>query len=354
MLALNKISVEEYNNYFVNKEHITINELPSWYDANKYNYDIIGIYNDSELVGVTLVKLNKGSARALVMVNYDNINEIKDAIKNYYQDIVYFRIMCSIGIDVSDLKKIDSVTYQKLYLTDNINEQYKLMNDNATRNIKSTINNGVGVEKIGFDDISRIEKIIATDEGRVLNKDKIMDIINYYQYNAVMYVSYIEKQDILKVIKLKINQVQKEIDEINKLIVNNSSVELGDKKDIAVKRLVKYQDSLKRASNFEDKVDIGFLIAIYGDDEVYEIELGIDDAYKEFSPVYAIYNTLINEAIDSKYKAIIFNEYKGVISNSGIFTVRKNLGSKIVKCLGMYDIPIKKLQYKLVNKDSGD
>ena len=358
MLVLNKISVEEYNNYYANREYITINEVPSWFDANKINYECIGIYDDSELVGVSLVRFYKKYAKSLVTCSLKDINEIKDALKKHYNNLIYFRIICSINIDKKDIVKINNVTYQKLYLDKSIDLQYNMMNSNAIRNIKNATNNGVSVDKIGLDDISRVEKIMSTDNGRLFDKSKISNIIDYYGYNAVIYVAYVEKQDVIKVIKNKINQVQLELDDINKKIVNGTSIDLGNKKDIVVKRLVKYQSTLKRASNLSDKQDIGALIVIYGDDNVYEVELGIDDAYKEFSPVYALYNTLIKEAISSNYKSIIFNEYLGIINesdiDSGIFTVRKNLGSKVIKTLGMYDIPIKKILYKIIKKNSGE
>ena len=397
MLVIKEINLDTFKEFGLNRKDLSIYQSSEWYESKGRSYKILGVYDENTLVGASIVTYLKilrfyyfAYASRGFLYDYNRIDEFTKALKNYFSNdkkIVFFRmdplvvlntydkdLNCTSNEDgkrvLDELIKSGFIHFgfnegyettqfrfiNHLKLESSFEEQLKKMNHSTRKNIQVAENKGVQIRKVGIEEFDLIYDLFEKSASRKgihnFGKDFYLGLLDKYGYNASMYLAYIEKQDIIKRLKIKINDTQQEIDNINKMLENgNVGDKLKNKKAINVKLLVKYQNELKEATDYNDVINIGSLFAIFYNNEVVALASGMDNNYRSFCPKYAMYPAMIKDAIDDKFLYANFLGVKNIKDKNdsayGVFEVKRGFGGETVEYIGELDLPLKNGLYKL-------
>lgn len=322
------------------------------------------------------------------LYDYKNISDFSLALKKYFnKDVVFFRmdppvIMASYNKDMQKeeyrenielIKKLKNSGFKhygfnmdfsamqfrfvnRLQVAESFDAQMLNMNKSTRKNIALSKEKGVRVRKVSIDELDTVYNLFESTKTRKnidgYSKDFYENIIKEFKDDIVMYLAYIDKEEYIHNLEVKLDQVKDNIFEITKMMEHdNVGAKLTKKLDDAKNAKEKILQELKDAEKLNDITNIASMLSIFKYDEVVSFVSGMDNNYRAFCPKYAMYPEMIKDAIARKIKYVNFLGVKNIFDKNdaayGVFEVKRGFGGNTLEYIGEFDLPFKKFLYRI-------
>lgn len=394
-----ELTEKEYDKFVSNHKQDTYMqtlELKKFKENNNIKCYLVGVKENNKVVAATLFyavgsflgKKRFYSSRGFIL-DYENEELLKffvDNIKKYIKskkgmsltidpNIIY-RVRSSSGeiINeekndkvVNELKKLgfSHFGFNKYFETMQVRWVYRLelnkpyeelRNDfskSTRKNIESVYNNGVEIRVGNIEDLKSLSKIFKEtaerDEFNTKSYEYYKSMFESMPNTMKVYMAYINPKLRLETSKKKLEEEQKNNDEINeKMKKDMVGNKLLNKKATSDKLLEKYQEEIKEAEtmleNNDGNIDIGALISVKSGEEYISLSSGTLTQYKKYNPKYALYDAHIKDAYDMKFKYVNFYGIAGDFDPNnkyhGIYEFKKGFNGNVVEYIGEFTLPI--------------
>lgn len=396
-MTIKKISSELYED-FVNRSSLaSFYQSKEWLEEKKLegkDGELVGLYKEDKLIGVSLIlylqvlkKYKFAYASRGFIYDYQDINDFKKALQDYFQDVVFIRIDPPIILAkydhdlkrvedtqslqiINDLKKhgflhfgfnMGAETMQfrfihRLVLKDSFDAQMTEMSKSTRKNMEIAESKGVKVKTVDITEVDEVmrlfNKTIERKKIKGFSKTFYKNLCEVYQDNVKMYIIYIDKAEYLNNLDQKIKNAKDKLAMVEKKMTHDN---IGNKLKTAVEQakqaIQKYQTELTKAKNLADYTNIGAMLTITKYNEVVSLTSGMDNDYREFCPKYVMYPAMIKDAIDKHLTYVNFLGVKDILNphnpDYGVYEVKRGFGGETIEYIGEFDLPIKPVLYKM-------
>ena len=396
MLKIKPISDTEYQSFTKNQTDNNMYQSIEWVKSKNNKYEILGLFNDNKMVGASIVTYIRALRKFYVayasrgfIYDYSDIPGFAFAVKEYMnskKNVIFFRMDPLIKLNtydphlvktdyhqekiIEDFIKvgfkhygfnIDYTTWQfrfvhVLELCKSFNEQFNLMSKSTKKNIEKAISFGVKTKRVDIQELDQVYKLFE-ESAKIkkihnLTKSFYHNLALNFNENAFMYLAYIDKKECINNLTDKINAETKDKRQLEKQLKDNSnSLKIKSKINIYEQNIEKYMSIIKEVEKLDDYTNIGSLFAILYGNEMIALSSGMDYKYRSFCPKYSMYPALIKDAIKNGIKYANFLGVKNIFDKNdeayGVYDIKKGFGGYTVEYIGEFDLPIKKLGYKL-------
>ena len=150
--------------------------------------------------------------------------------------------------------------------------------------------------------------------------------------------------------KLKEEQ-EKNKEILNKMEKDMIGAKLKSQKEASDKRLIKLENELKEAEEFQKNYpegkDIACLLSMWNGEEFLTLTSGSLEKYRKFTPKYAMYDAHIKDAYKNGYKACNFYGISGNFEKEnnplyGVYEFKRGFGGNVIEYIGEFTLPITK------------
>ena len=392
-MELKKISSSDFDKFASTHPLVTFHQKESWGKLKEYNgwqYEMIGLYNDENLVAATLL-LNKKLPLGLKMFysprgylidfnDKDLLTEFTLKLKEYVnnQKGIFIKIdpyipyierdingdIVKDGINNQNIvdelkglgykhhgfnKNMDKELQPRwMFVLDVENkseeELMKCMTKQTRKNVKKTLKMGLVLEKIGIEGLSEYKKVTEHTGSR---RGFIDRPLSYYEN------MFKELKDNIKIIlcyldtQKSISLLQKQIDEIN----SYSDITEARQKEI-VELNQKIKDIQEIENKHGNKVCLAGSMFIECEGELLNLYGGGYDEFMWLNAMYAIQWHAIKYAAENGFKIYNFYGIEGNFQKSnnpmyGVYEFKKGFGGRVVELIGEFDLIVNKPKYLL-------
>ncbi|WP_297979773.1 peptidoglycan bridge formation glycyltransferase FemA/FemB family protein [uncultured Methanobrevibacter sp.] len=404
-MEFTELTEKEYSS-FVEKHdqesYMQTLDLKNFKEKNNIKCYLVGVKDKKKVVAATLMysvgsflkKKRFYSSRGFI-IDYNNkgllsffVENIKKYIKSHngmsitIDPNVIYRIRSSDGEIIDDktndtiiknLKELGFTHYgfNNYFETMQVRWVYRLKLDKSydelknnfikstRKNIEATHNNGVKIRIGNVEDIKGLSKIFKEtaerDEFNTKSYEYYKSMFECMPNNIKVYMAYIDPKSRLELTKNKLNEEEKNNDEINKKMQTDMvGNKLRNKKEISDNLITKYKEEIKETEemikNHPDGVDIGALISVKSGTDYISLSSGTLTNYKKYYPKYALYDAHITDAYKMGYKYVNFYGIAGDFNPKnkyyGIYEFKKGFNGNVVEYVGEFTLGIG-LTYKL-------
>jgi lipid II:glycine glycyltransferase (peptidoglycan interpeptide bridge formation enzyme) len=401
-MNLKEISYEEYLNFALKNEYISIYQLPEWGDLKEgtgWNKYLLGLYDSKTLVGVSLLLEKKlPIKRSLFYAPRGFLFDVNDKkiLKAFTQEVKSF-----LNVHKGFMLKVDPnviyATYDsdgndKLLVNKDVIDNFKVLGykhlgftknfetmqprflcrfnikktyedtlnsfSKATRkNIEKLDNLGVKTRKIDIDEIEEFVSILkccGQEKNFIIRNTsyykKMYELMNKY---INLYITYIDTEEYYnKQVCLK-NELLKKQQELKKEMTRvNVGKKLKDEEIRIIKQLEKIDENINEAKGLMLKgktINIGALMSIFIGNEGITFMSGTDSLYRKFNPKYSYYSEHIKDCIKLKKDYCNFYGISGDLDKSSkyysIYEIKKGFNPRVIELVGEFDLITNKFWY---------
>lgn len=397
-MIIKKINEQDFENFMSKSSLSSFYQSIEWKiikEKENKKCELIGIYDNNSLVGVSLIIYTKilkkyymaYASRGLVY-DYSNIKELKVALREYFKNknVVMLRIDPNIILATYDKKLIreENVDNTKLInilkengfihfgfntafeamqfrfvhrleLKGTYEEQLLEMSKSTRKNIELAKFKGVNIKQVTNNELDEVYRLFdeTVDRKKIygFKKEFYENIINSFN-NTKMYIAYIDKNEYIKNLNNKLNEIEQDLLILKeKLKKYNVGEKLKKQEEQLLNSKLKYENNLLEAKSLQEYTNIASMLTITKYDEVVSFVSGMDNKYRSFCPKYVMYPEMIKDAIKEKLKYVNFLGVKNIFDKNdpdyGMYEVKKGFGGKTIEYIGEFDLPINNTLYKL-------
>lgn len=224
------------------------------------------------------------------------------------------------------------------------------------KNLELTYKNGLSVRKGGEKDLSIMEDLFkdtATRKDFFYRKlDYYKEMYKYMKDLMTIYFAYLDPKKYLECAKENLKEEQEKNKEIlDKMEKDMVGAKLKSQKESSDKRLIKLENELKEAEEFQKNYpegkDIACLLSMWNGEEFLTLTSGSLEKYRKFTPKYAMYDAHIKDAYKNGYKACNFYGIYGNFEKEnnplyGVYEFKRGFGGNVIEYIGEFTLPITK------------
>ena len=224
------------------------------------------------------------------------------------------------------------------------------------KNLESTYKKGLSVRKGVEKDLAIMEDLFkdtATRKDFFYRKlDYYKEMYKYMKDLMTIYFAYLDPKKYLECAKENLKEEQEKNKEIlNKMEKDMIGAKLKSQKEASDKRLIKLENELKEAEEFQKNYpegkDIACLLSMWNGEEFLTLTSGSLEKYRKFTPKYAMYDAHIKDAYKNGYKACNFYGISGNFEKEnnplyGVYEFKRGFGGNVIEYIGEFTLPITK------------
>ena len=407
-MEIKKINEKEYSNYVKKTKNSNFFQSPEWAifkSKSEWNMDLIGMYEDKKLVGVSsllsrnipvLKKKMYYAPRGFITdySNFDRLKEITIELKKYLKENngLFLKINPYVEyqkrdrdgnpvgekndelvsflkkngyhhygfyINVDEKKDLEPRWVSSLTIEGKTIEQ--ILNDfrkTARWRLNKSEKNCISLKEATKEDLKEFKKIMVHTSERRDFEDRPL------KYYESMYEE-LKKKNMIRVLLAEINFAELSSisnDEISRLKIRIEEIKNNPKKQGQVnefnKQIEAAEKKVKELNEFIEKygdkkiISAGLYIA-YGDQIIYLFG-GSYKEFMEFGAQYLMQYEMIKYALANNYKQLNFYGIDGNFDEKspgyGLFDFKRGLGADVVELIGEFDLVENKALYKMYNE----
>lgn len=232
-------------------------------------------------------------------------------------------------------------------------ELKKNFSKSTRKNIETCYKKGLQVRKGTIDDLDSMTELFDSTARR---KDFQSRSLEYYKkmYKHMeslmnIYIAYIDPDVYIKSVKDNLEKEENNNKEILKKmdtsIVGNK---LKSQKETSDNLIKKYQNELEEAKKFKKNnpkgKDIAALLSLKSGREYLTLSSGSLEAYRKFTPKYAMYDHHIKDAYEMGYEWIDFYGISGCFDKEdkfyGIYEFKKGFSGNVIELIGQFELKV--------------
>lgn len=232
-------------------------------------------------------------------------------------------------------------------------ELKKNFSKSTRKNIDTCYKKGLQVRKGTIEDLDSMTELFDSTARR---KDFQSRSLEYYKkmYKHMgnlmnIYIAYIDPKVYIKSVKENLEKEEQNNQEILKKM-NTSMVghKLKQQKETSDNLIKKYQNELQEAKEFKKNnpngKDIAALLSLKSGKEYLTLSSGSLEAYRKFTPKYAMYDHHIKDAYAMGYEWIDFYGISGCFDKNdkfyGIYEFKKGFGGNVIELIGQFELKV--------------
>lgn len=232
-------------------------------------------------------------------------------------------------------------------------ELKKNFSKSTRKNIDACYKKGLQVRKGTIDDLDSMTELFDSTARR---KDFQSRSLEYYKkmYKHMgnlmnIYIAYIDPEVYIKSVKENLEKEEKNNQDILKKM-NTSMVghKLKQQKETSDNLIEKYKNELQEAKEFKKNnpngKDIAALLSLKSGKEYLTLSSGSLEAYRKFTPKYAMYDHHIKDAYEMGYEWIDFYGISGCFDKNdkfyGIYEFKKGFGGNVIELIGQFELKV--------------
>lgn len=403
-MELKKIDHDEFLNFALKNEYISIHQIPEWgtlKSGTGWISHLLGLYDNNKLVGASLILEKKVPLKMslfyaprgflLDMKNEELLKVFTEEVTKYIKKNHGFMLKVDPNViyatyDESgenqqivgnqELINFKNLKYKHLGFTKNFETlqprflcRFKLQSEygntlatfskTTRKNIEKTEKLGVKVREINESEIDLFVSLLQ-ETGNL--KNFIVRPASYYKrmYELMndyikLYITYIDTNAYYTYLQNEINILNHEKVEIeNKMKTSHIGNKLKTAQIQNEQKLDKLNKEIKEAEEMRktsDKISIGALMSIFIGNEGITMMSGTTNTYKRFNPKYAYYNHHIKECIKRKLEYCNFYGISGDLNPNSpyysIYEIKKGFKPEVIELLGEFDLIINPIGYHI-------
>lgn len=232
-------------------------------------------------------------------------------------------------------------------------ELKKNFSKSTRKNIDACYKKGLQVRKGTINDLDSMTELFDSTARR---KDFQSRSLEYYKkmYKHMgnlmnIYIAYIDPEVYIKSVKENLEKEEKNNQDILKKM-NTSMVghKLKQQKETSDNLIEKYKNELQEAKEFKKNnpsgKDIAALLSLKSGKEYLTLSSGSLEAYRKFTPKYAMYDHHIKDAYEMGYEWIDFYGISGCFDKNdkfyGIYEFKKGFGGNVIELIGQFELKV--------------
>lgn len=232
-------------------------------------------------------------------------------------------------------------------------ELKKNFSKSTRKNIDTCYKKGLQVRKGTIEDLDSMTELFDSTARR---KDFQSRSLEYYKkmYKHMgnlmnIYIAYIDPKVYIKSVKENLEKEEQNNQEILKKM-NTSMVghKLKQQKETSDNLIKKYQNEVQEAKEFKKNnpngKDIAALLSLKSGKEYLTLSSGSLEAYRKFTPKYAMYDHHIKDAYAMGYEWIDFYGISGCFDKNdkfyGIYEFKKGFGGNVIELIGQFELKV--------------
>lgn len=397
-MKVKKINEKDFEQFVSMHEYASMYQSREWKNVKereKKKCELIGLYEENQLVGVSLIiylpilkRFTFAYASRGIIYDYNEIKEFTKALKAYFKEkkVVFVRIDPPVILNEYD-NKLNKTSKEKLTLIEELKKNgfihfgfnmaaeafqfrfvhritlestyektYELMSKSTKKNMQTAIEKGVKIKEVQKDELEEVLRLFqyTIDRKKIKGFPKhfYYDLLEEFKEAVRMYIVYIDKEEYIKKLKEKIQALEESLnaleEQMKKIHVGGK---LTTKKEQLENTILKTKKELTEASNLEKITNIAAMLTITKYNEVVSLTSGMDNTYRAFCPKYVMYPEMIKDAYKDKVKYVNFLGVKNIFDENdkdhGVYEVKRGFGGKTIEYIGEFDLPIRSILYKI-------
>lgn len=242
----------------------------------------------------------------------------------------------------------------RMQLDEPYEEKKKQFSKSTRKNLEKAFSRGLVIRRGDESDLGIMDELF---KDTAVRKDFAYREADYYkqQYHWMknlmnIYIAHLDADAYVKCASENLKAEQ----ETNRKILEEMShdhigAKLTKKKETSDRRLVKLQDDLNAAQKFKKEYpngkDVAALLSMKSGDEYLTLTSGSLEAYRSFTPKYAMYDAHIRDAYKMGFKACNFYGISGVFEKKnnpvyGVYEFKRGFGGNVIEYIGEFSMPV--------------
>ncbi|HDF0089919.1 TPA: aminoacyltransferase [Staphylococcus aureus] len=294
---------------------------------------------------------NVRTANGEIYKNYNNQNLISLLNNLGYEHQGY-------DIGYSKIRQIRWLSVLDLY-GKNLETLLKNMNYQTRRNIRKTEEMGVKVITLPIEETYRffnLFKMAEEKHGFSFRDEQYFEKMQrVYKDNGMLKLAYIDLDEYLRKIELRICNLNDELDTISRLLLDNPNSKKSKTKykqltELHKKLLSKQTFAINAKETYGNILDLAAALYVYNKHEVYYLSSGSNPEFNEFMGAYALQWEMIKFAKENgidKYNFYgITGDFSDTAEDFGVQQFKKGFNAHVEEYIGDFIKPFNPILFK--------